>query len=354
MAAFNQVSGSTRRNRAFTLVELLVVIAIIGILIALLLPAVQAAREAARRTQCTNQLKQIALAVHNFEGTHGRAPGGSSFPNHYVGEGYWSNGDIVEWNWMTAIMPYMEEQPLKDTVNMEYGSADGTWPGDGEPNNPNSNEARCAQGRLLSLLCPSDPFSTLIVKPAGELKVWGVENPQSAQGVSYMGSMGPTIPDICAYDNAADVCMGGNWGTSWGGADAPCVADDECRQDDICVGFFCRQPKGIAFRKVTDGLSKTYLVGETLADDSNLPLAPTQIPLNSPGTWRDDPEAYYVFNGFKSAHTGGANMAFGDGSVQFVQDDIDYGLWNYFGTTAAGDGQGDEKLKGSTGGTGRE
>lgn len=356
--------SSPQTKSGFTLVELLVVIAIIGVLIALLLPAVQAAREAARRAQCTNQLKQMGLAAHNFELTYGRAPGGSGYPQYWVDvEHYWNNGDQVEWNWITALMPFMEEQALKDSFNMELGSGSGAYPGSGNATDPASNQARSAKARMLSMLCPSDPFSSIVVKTAGELKVYGIENPQSAQGSSYLGSMGPTAQDFCAYGaNAPDVCMGSSWGTqpNKGYGSSNCFANDNCVQDGMCVGMICRNPKGVKFSKVTDGLSRTYLIGETLADDSNRnclvctnsPLASTNIPLNSPGTWRTDPEAYYVFNGFKSAHPGGANMLYADGSVQYVLTTIDYHLWNYFGTTSAGDGEWSQELKGSTGGTG--
>ncbi len=357
------MSLERRRPAAFTLVELLVVIAIIGILVALLLPAIQAAREAARRTQCTNQLKQIGIACQNFEGTYRRAPGGSGYPQYWVDVArYWSNGEQVEWNWITAIMPFMEEQALKDSFNMKLGSAGGAFPGSGNATDPNSNPARCAQARIKAMLCPSDAFSSIIVKPPGELKVWGIENPPSAQGNSYLGSMGPTAQDLCAFDDAPDVCMGSSWGTQPNTAfgAAKCFSDNNCVQSGKCVGMICRDPEGIRFRKVSDGLSRTYLVGETLADDSNrncifctnIPLASTQIPLNTRGSWRNgNPDAYYVFNGFKSAHPGGANMVYGDGSVQFVQDTIDYRLWNYFGTTAGGETEGTAPY---TGGTGRD
>ena len=95
------VRSSYCNRRGFTLVELLVVIAIIGILIALLLPAVQAAREAARRMQCGNNLKQIGLALHNFENAH------QKFPPSYVGEG---------WSLQARILPYLEEVNLAESV----------------------------------------------------------------------------------------------------------------------------------------------------------------------------------------------------------------------------------------------
>ncbi|TWT31092.1 putative major pilin subunit [Posidoniimonas corsicana] len=354
----------SRIDRGFTLVELLVVIAIIGILIALLLPAVQAAREAARRAQCTNQLKQMGLAVHNFEGTYKRAPGGSGYPQWWVDQArYWQTGEQVEWNWITALMPFMEDQALKDSFHMELGGPNGAYPGSGNLSDPNSNQALCANARMPAMLCPSDPFSSIVVKQPGELQVWGIENPPTAQGNSYLGSMGPTAQDYCHFGGGApDVCMGSSWGTqpNKGFGSSDCFANGTCVQDGMCVGMICRNPKGVRFSKVTDGLSKTYLIGETLADDSNrncllctnTPLASTNVPLNTPGTWRDNPDAYYIFNSFRSAHPGGANMLYADGSVHYEVTSIDYHTWNYFGTTSASDGEWSEELKGSGGGAG--
>ena len=94
--------GIRLARRAFTLVELLVVIAIIGILVALLLPAVQAAREAARRTSCTNNIRQLGLALVNYHDAHKTLPFGSGYLNARTG------------TWVSAILPYMEEQSLYD------------------------------------------------------------------------------------------------------------------------------------------------------------------------------------------------------------------------------------------------
>ena len=100
------IVGSCRRpsRRAFTLVELLVVIAIIGVLVALLLPAVQAAREAARRMKCTNHLRQLGIGLHNFHDSRG------SFPKHF------SPGSNTGVSWLALILPYIEQQAISDQV----------------------------------------------------------------------------------------------------------------------------------------------------------------------------------------------------------------------------------------------
>src|SRR6188474_2683919 len=95
-------------RRAFTLVELLVVIAIIGVLVALLLPAVQAAREAARRMSCSNNLKQLSLALHNYEDTHKTLPPAGI--------------DSNQMSWTVLLLPYMEQKPLYDQFNFNKGA----------------------------------------------------------------------------------------------------------------------------------------------------------------------------------------------------------------------------------------
>ena len=101
----------SRYRRGFTLIELLVVIAIIGLLIALLLPAVQQAREAARRSQCRNNLKQVALALHNYESTHGIFPGGSLYA--VVGTDTISNACA----WGRSILPFLDQAPLANQLD---------------------------------------------------------------------------------------------------------------------------------------------------------------------------------------------------------------------------------------------
>src|SRR6478609_1809939 len=107
------------RRRAFTLVELLVVIAIIGVLVALLLPAVQAARESARRMQCSNKLKQLGLAIHNYHDTSLVFPP-QSLPAH---------GSTNAWGWGPLIFPFIELKPLYDTIQPNSGMPPGSFVG---------------------------------------------------------------------------------------------------------------------------------------------------------------------------------------------------------------------------------
>jgi len=127
---------------AFTLVELLVVIAIIGVLVALLLPAVQSAREAARRAQCLNHLKQIGLALHNYESTHKILPPSIQFWNGDDSR----TSDNMRANWIIMVLPFMEQQPLYDKFDFNVTIS----------HSNNSDE----RGTFIkSLLCPSDPYN---------------------------------------------------------------------------------------------------------------------------------------------------------------------------------------------------
>src|SRR4051812_22044463 len=106
---------SVRRPKGFTLIELLVVIAIIGVLIALLLPAVQAAREAARRSQCVNNLRQLGLAAHNYHAAVGSFPLGNAVAYHDIGA-----TDLTDWGTWSAqafLLPYLEQKPVYDAMN---------------------------------------------------------------------------------------------------------------------------------------------------------------------------------------------------------------------------------------------
>ncbi len=129
------------RKKGFTLVELLVVIAIIGILVALLLPAIQAAREAARRTQCNNNLKQIGVALHKYHDTY------KILPPSYV-----NNGPEIMWGWGMLILPFMEQQALFDTIDPVRWGGGGGNPVHRADTNPDLTL------RIEGYRCPSDPF----------------------------------------------------------------------------------------------------------------------------------------------------------------------------------------------------
>jgi prepilin-type N-terminal cleavage/methylation domain-containing protein/prepilin-type processing-associated H-X9-DG protein len=355
--------GSTRKRTAFTLVELLVVIAIIGILVALLLPAIQAAREAARRGQCVNNLRQVGIACLNYENAQKTLPPGSGYM-HFEAKG----------TWVLKILPYIEEQSVKDRWDFDETADVGDNDGDGK-----SNLDLAATTILNGLICPTDELASqpiLTDRRAGKAGAVGANgnNPPTAQGLWYTGSMGPTIPTQCSVygppntlptperkEKTAIVCGGTDLGslTPLTHATPNCPKEDsisplwvsgKCNTKN-CLGLICRRHLGITLKSVTDGVSNTFLAGETLPGHwnrncvfcDNFPVSSTYIPLNTmeqrPNATNPDPNAeYWKTSGFKSMHPGGANMLMGDGSVHFINETIDWYAWGALGSAFHGDG----------------
>jgi prepilin-type N-terminal cleavage/methylation domain-containing protein/prepilin-type processing-associated H-X9-DG protein len=315
-------SGSvpTDRRDGFTLVELLVVIAIIGILIALLLPAVQAAREAARRIQCTNNLKQIALGLHNYENGLRVLPYGSDYPY------------LNRTTWAILVLPYLELGTLYDQVDRNVPLA-------------HANNAEVVETPIAAYMCPSDPQSgSPILKKRGDSPDLngGYTNPSNSAMLSYPASMGPTHPDACPLcpdttpSSSNWCCQGCSFGSLGGGCGTA---------NGTFSGMFGRWPRSVAFRDVTDGLSHTIMLGETLPAHyvwngvfcPNFPVSGMSIPINTMekdgGEHGGQTIRYWSFcSGFKSRHPGGANFALGDGSVRFLAETIDHQIFANLGT----------------------
>jgi prepilin-type N-terminal cleavage/methylation domain-containing protein/prepilin-type processing-associated H-X9-DG protein len=300
-----------RRTVGFTLVELLVVIAIIGILIALLLPAVQAAREAARRSSCSNNLKQIGIAILNYADAHKTLPYASTY--------CYTGGSCMQGStWAAFILPFIEESSAYGLFNFKA------------PMNDPSNQIAVTTV-VNTYLCPSDPGSATPILPNRQP---GYNNPVSVLALSYPVSMGPTHPDACPFcanpNPASDnyCCQGFNFGAQQPAGNG--------------VGMFMRYPRSIALREVTDGLSRTFMAGETIpshcswngAYDTNFNSYPTTIPLNTMTFDTATSTVWWENCGFKSYHPGGAGFVMGDGSVQFVDEAIDFRLYNNLGTRA--------------------
>jgi prepilin-type N-terminal cleavage/methylation domain-containing protein/prepilin-type processing-associated H-X9-DG protein len=290
-------------RKAFTLVELLVVIAIIGLLVALLLPAIQAARESARRTQCKNNLKQIGLALHNYESAR------KEFPPGFISAAATKNGPGTGpgWGWAAHILPHMEESSLN--IDLKRSITD-----------PIHDQTRVTS--LASFRCPSD---------AVELPVFPVT-----------GAGGGTLTQV-AFANYVGV--GGTFEVS--------VYPDEG------TGTFLRN-QGIAIKQIPDGTSHTIMVSERASRQSPQTtwvgaVTNAEVPPKNPAYDIEGPPVLVLTNtgtaadgrvpnnpldhveDSNSAHPQGVNVMFADGSIQSINNDIDPEVWVAIGTRAGGE-----------------
>ena len=282
------------RSRGFTLVELLVVIAIIGILIALLLPAVQAAREAARRSQCTNNVKQIGLALHNYHDTH------KAFPLGHVMSSSSSVNTELRGSWIKGLLPFLELQTVYDTF--DHNSA---WWAPG-------NEA-VRDIRIDAFLCPSD-IEAEIFNSAYNFGFRG----------NYVGNIG-----IGTY--IREYRPSYQTGLTVHG---PFVHNHSVRFSDIIDGTSntaavteIRKASGNDSRGALFADSGTvqychdYVPNELVADLTERCASETDVPCSGAGS--GGPHRLTA----RSRHPGGVNLLLFDGSVRFISETIDRDTW---------------------------
>jgi prepilin-type N-terminal cleavage/methylation domain-containing protein/prepilin-type processing-associated H-X9-DG protein len=297
-------------RRGFTLIELLVVIAIIAVLIALLLPAVQSAREAARRAQCTNNLKQLALAAHNYISAQNVLPQGIQFQGPY--QGYcWTSGA-----WTIPILQFTEQQPLFNTVNFNWNIYTA----------PNLT----INGTGLGLFwCPSDPTIT---------------------GLSHLFTGGGLDgSNFTMYYTSYGACTGEfmSFAASHIGPTTACYYTSENKEGGAQMNGVIYLLSHVGIAGISDGTSNTFLFSErahgkyTPADTfcwnwwtsgnygdtmwaSLYPMNPfnkiQNFPYNMPRSLDGGLDAWTSAAG--SFHPGGANFAFCDGSVKFIKESI--------------------------------
>jgi prepilin-type N-terminal cleavage/methylation domain-containing protein/prepilin-type processing-associated H-X9-DG protein len=347
-------------RHGFTLIELLVVIAIIAVLIALLLPAVQAARESARRAQCTNNLKQIALACHNYENSNGSFPIGNRQTNPTAdGFGNPACSASMMWTAFAYVLPYMEQSAGYNAYNL-------IWPADANPKvasqTPNGT---AGTQKIASFVCPSDGAAvfadpTRYFVPVSQCS-YG-ENRGTYENVlfNWIDNNGNAV-------QSGDTC-------GWGGG----------------TGMF--QPEGsVRISEVTDGTSNTFLFGE-MSRFLNEPGSSAWMWANAMGYWGDGSYNWsigarritggafvvpapnsppdltgniwsacfsgplvlppdWLMNatipggpcntlgqwGFRGLHPGGVNFAMTDGSVRFIKNSTNLATYRALGTRNQGE-----------------
>lgn len=324
----NYVARSGARRNAFTLVELLVVIAIIGILVSLLLPAIQAARESARRSKCVNSLRQVLLACQNFESTHRKLPRGGidigwCDPMHPI-YGGGQQQFVRNQSGLLTLLPYLEQSDIYSLLRIDEAVANGPDSYNYNKNiaplkgNPETNgNAKLMTTVLDIFLCPSDAAPIQITE---DLSSYCRPSPNIVNG-------GLTNYDLIVSYYDYYYC---NWHQA--GRDQP---------DRIYMFGFRGQTKT---RNVTDGMSKTVMVAETTRSVYNgcplawgyrgLTMAGIDIGHNWPTRQIND-WYWYVPPGHMavgklstwgtagSLHPGGAHYGMGDGSVHFVSEAIE-------------------------------
>jgi prepilin-type N-terminal cleavage/methylation domain-containing protein/prepilin-type processing-associated H-X9-DG protein len=350
-------------RRAFTLIELLVVIAIIAILIGLLVPAVQKVREAGARVQCQNNLKQMALACHLYHDELGHVPRGGEYGSH-TGN---SNVDCHsgKGSWLVLTLPYMEQTGLNMQLQpfLSYWNPAGGSPGTDPQNDTIQSAVNAAvlPNYLPYGRCPSDPFdhSLPVSNYVGSLGPQCMGTGDNRVGGVYTTTAGNPGPyqiycDGATFNPPLDYGPSPNLGTG--------VNTKNIR------GMFNRRGATIKFRDVTDGLSNTLFIGETLAGEQgfqqswnqgggifwmkgmyrgknwalteggnahNSTIIPINLTTPCPGAQCDNPAYSW---GFKSRHPGGTNFAFVDGTVRFISQGIDHRAYQAIGCRNDGEG----------------
>jgi prepilin-type N-terminal cleavage/methylation domain-containing protein/prepilin-type processing-associated H-X9-DG protein len=309
---------------AFTLIELLVVIAIIAILIALLVPAVQKVRESAARAQCQNNLKQLALAVHNYHNQRNTLP-----PNKVTS--YDPTGP--SWSWLVQILPYIEQTGLYQQTGVVNGVP--------------IDKSLAAIVEIVPIFqCPTDANVTLITTYPSNYDMFDTSGPLTYSPGNYKANVGSnwgggapgsalwwnTDPQWCVADpnnpnpnNTYDGCGAGN-GVMW----------------DNCPGTAYAKPLNLL--AIKDGTSNTIMIGEAASDldyqngwqHGDNAIATCAYPPNHKNAAGQPypPDQWYNQYGFTSWHTGGANFAMADGSVQFIGNDVNLAVFRALGTRA--------------------
>ncbi|NLS94233.1 MAG: DUF1559 domain-containing protein [Planctomycetaceae bacterium] len=287
----------------FTLIELLVVVAVIGILIALLLPAVQAAREAARRSSCTNNLKQIGIALHLYHDVHQQLPAGWTATHPATGEPYYLGKP--GWAWGASILPFLEQGSVIETL-VDFNRPI-----------PDPVHAVARTTHLKIYRCPSDVGDDTFLLDSGP-------NPPPNYDPEFFDTELATANYIGVFGTVRmlQVC----------GGSGDCVGNGS-------VVF----QQGFRFADLRDGLSQTFVVGERSSQISpstwiGVVAGGAHAPGRIVGVAATPPNSdQQAFSNFSSYHPAGTNFLAADGSVKMLSETIDMASYHALCTRAGGD-----------------
>ena len=341
--------NASNRRSGFTLVELLVVIAIIGILIGMLLPAVQQVREAARRTQCSNKMRQLSLGLLSYESAM------EQFPVNQVGPPESGAGGSGYFSWLVPMLPYIEQENLHNSINLTINNGDS----DGFMMSTTHQNAEAASTVVSSFLCPSDS--------------------PSFDSVIVMGTANPAPDNYAANGGWPSYASGYNGERPTRGKFNGIIANVHPSANVVW-----HAAGGVRLSQVTDGMSHTAAISERVVQNGNNPTtiredqrlesfhvtentrtlsqlddscnpnqthsdilnsafvgrawisgyaltAPTYLHLKTPNTWmghfgNSDFDGDFMATP-SSGHSGGVNLALVDGSIHFIADTIDREVW---------------------------
>jgi len=345
------------RKKGFTLVELLVVIAIIGILIGMLLPAVQQVREAARRTQCLNNMRQLGLACHNYESAFMRFPPGANWttrtdvmrniepiipsdPSTISSQDPQGVGQRIAWG--SFILPYIEQAPLHNQFESSSDRFRSSWQAA-----TTANGTPCASAVIPAYICPSDSFGdTNRVLTPGQILVTANSEVGKSNYVAMAGAGNEQSDDDVIIERVGGNIMNSfnssEWSQFWGvfgkNSKTTIAAMSDGTSNIVILGERSSRNEIESGRDESSAVRGNAGAVWAAVSSSNADYAPNigreiskdwtvfgHMFSETPGGWS--------INGFdqsrgvaSSFHTGGANVALGDGSVRFVDENLNIGI----------------------------
>ncbi len=341
------------RQRGFTLIELLVVIAIIAVLISLLLPAVQSAREASRRAQCTNNLKQIGLACHNYLSTFQMLPFGKGASYNVTVPGTVA---YARWSTHSQLLMYIEQGNLFNSINFILAPETPGMAGDvafmPPFQNANRENATASRTQVAAFLCPSDASDFVAGWPGansylGNMQTWacdlGDNNPSTVspsdapRGVFYYQSSVKLASITDGTSNTAFFSekIRGNGMRDPDARSDSMITTSPTSLDDTYLTCLATNPQTAT--RLTHVQGASWVMGEMCCTQYNHVSTPNKGTCAGLGFANNSMANMPMQVPPSSRHPSGVNTLFGDGSVKFIKDSVALQTWRALGTRNGGE-----------------